>query len=345
MKLRSTAYWGCQVLGWGAWTAFGMTIAASQRALRPGVVIGFALFFGYSIALTHLLRREIRRRQWMTLPARQLIPRMALTAVLTGAVLTGLVSGLGWILARGALEISGPADLLLMIGNMTFATSIWITLYVAISGMRRYREASRNALRLQLALREAELRALAAQVNPHFLFNCLNTIRGMIVENPAQAQDMITQLANILRYNLQQDRSHTVPLERELEIVSDYLALESARFEERLRVEFAIDPAAVRCAVPSMLLQTLVENALKHGFAKLASGGDLVIRAAFEGGALKLRVENPGHLGEPAAGATQVGLKNARERLRLLYGDGASLELANGEGGRVTATVLIPRTA
>ena len=131
---------------------------------------------------------------------------------------------------------------------------------------------------LNLALREAELRALEAQVNPHFLFNCLNTIRGMIVENPAHAQEMITRLANILRYNLRPDRLPTAPLAREVEVVSDYLALESARFEDRLNVKFAVDPEAAQILVPTMLVQTLVENALKHGIAHLPGGGDVLIR-------------------------------------------------------------------
>lgn len=153
---------------------------------------------------------------------------------------------------------------------------------------------------------------------------------------------MVTRLSNILRYNLQHDRTHTVPLDREMEVVIDYLAIEAIRFEDRLRVKFAIDPAAARASVPSMLLQTLVENALKHGLSNLPEGGELLIRAGMKQGTLVLEVENTGHLTEPRPGATQVGLKNARERLRLLYGDRASLTLSNRDGARVAATVLIP---
>jgi LytS/YehU family sensor histidine kinase len=155
---------------------------------------------------------------------------------------------------------------------------------------------------------------------------------------------MITRLANILRYNLHRDLMHTVPLESEVEVVGDYLALESVRLEDRLRVQFLIDPEAGKVPIPPMFLQTLVENALKHGVAKLPAGGDLLIRAVLKPGALVVEVENPGQLAEANPEATQLGLANVRQRLRILYGDRASLKLENRDG-RVAATVLIPRVA
>ena len=221
------------------------------------------------------------------------------------------------------------------------ATSIWTILYVALTGQRRSRE---KAVHLQLAVSEAELRALEAQVNPHFLFNCLNSIRGLVLENPALAQDMITRFANILRYNLHRDMQHTVPLASEVEVVSDYLALESVRLEERLRVQMIIEPAAAEVPIPPMLLQSLVENAVKHGIAPLAAGGDLVIRAGLDGDMLRLEVGNPGRVTEARPGGAGMGLANTRERLRILYGSRASLRLENRDG-RVAATALVPRAS
>jgi len=157
------------------------------------------------------------------------------------------------------------------------------------------------------------------------------------------AQDMLTRFANILRYNLNRHLDHTVPLASELDVVSDYLALEAVRLEDRLRVRLAIDDGAGKVRIPPMLLQMLVENALKHGIAPLPKGGELVIRAALEKDSLAIEVLNTGRLAESEPGSTQVGLKNTRERLRILYGSRASLELKNRDGG-VAATVLIPRT-
>lgn len=212
-------------------------------------------------------------------------------------------------------------------------------LSVALHYMALAAEESRQAV---VDAREAELRALKAQINPHFLFNCLNTIRGMIVESPAKAQEMVTRLANILRYNLRGDRAPTVPLSEEIEVVSDYLSLEAARFEDRLRVTMDIGAGAAAVPVPPMLLQTLVENALKHGIAHLPEGGEVRIEASLERDSLALRVVNSGDLAEPAPNGTRIGLKNARERLRLLYGDRATLELQAADH-RVIATVRIPR--
>jgi LytS/YehU family sensor histidine kinase len=219
--------------------------------------------------------------------------------------------------------------------------TLWVALYVLLTGPRRRREAQ---VRLQLALREAELRALEAQINPHFLFNCLNSIRALVAEDPARSQDMLTRLANILRYNLRHDFEHTVPLCSEAEIVTDYLALESARYEDRLRVKMSIDADAGEVQVPPMLLQTLIENALKHGIAPWPSGGDLLIRASIVGDSMLIEVENPGQISDTAPQTTQLGLANIRERLRILYDGRASFELKNRDG-RVAAMVLIPRTA
>jgi LytS/YehU family sensor histidine kinase len=121
--------------------------------------------------------------------------------------------------------------------------------------------------------------------------------------------------------------------------------LESIRFEDRLRVNVAVDDAARHREVPSMLLQTLVENAIKHGVEETPAGGDLTIRARLDGKTLRIQVENTGHLSEPRAGSTQIGLTNARERLRILYGENASLALAACGEGRVAATLLIPAAA
>ena len=129
-----------------------------------------------------------------------------------------------------------------------------------------------------------------------------------------------------------------------MEVVLDYLALESVRLEERLRIDMTIEPAAAEVPIPPMLLQSLVENAVKHGIAPLAAGGDLVIRARLDGDMLVLQVGNPGKVTEARPDGAQVGLANARERLRILYGSRASLRLENRDG-RVAATVLVPRAS
>src|SRR5262245_48311960 len=173
-------------------------------------------------------------------------------------------------------------------------------------------------MQAQLSLRQAELRALQAQINPHFLFNSLNAIRGTVTENPEQARDMITRLANLFRRSLRSDDAQMIPLSDEMAAVSDYLALESVRFEERLGVCVDVTSEAERCEVPAMLVQTLVENAVKHGISQLPRGGILSIRGILESGRLVLEVANTGSLQQANRNGTRTGLSNAQERLRLL---------------------------
>jgi hypothetical protein len=318
-----------------------MVMAAQTLGWRTSVVVGYILFGGYSIALTDLLRRELRRRHWLDASLPRVVWRMLLAVVAIGSIQTFLIFSITLVLTGSVVQMGGPRQMVAVWIGVTGADCIWAILYVAATAPRRYRE---KEVRLQLAVREAELRALEAQLNPHFLFNSLNSIRALVAENPPLAQDMLTRLANILRYNLRRDLLHTIPLAQEVEAVADYLALEGVRFEDRLRVEFAIAPAAEQALIPPMLLQTLVENAIKHGIARLPAGGDIVIRATPQADAILVEVENTGQIAPPAPGATQVGLANTRERLRIIYGGGANLALANRGPDRVVATARMPKS-
>ena len=332
MKTSTIAYWLCQTAGWGSYTAVGIYFAVKEIGPSVRLAVNYAIFFLVIVLLTHLLRAEIRKRQWLSLPLRKSAPRLA-----AGAILVGLCSAIEVI----GLDSTWTGTLwnriavISITASLVSACLLWTIIYVAIT-------ATRHTLEMRVGLREAQLRALEAQVNPHFLFNSLNTIRGMIVEDPGVAQDMVTRLANILRYNLEREKSSTVPLEREIEIVADYLAIESIRFDERLRVRMEVQPDAAQAQVPSMLIQTLVENAVKHGIGARNDGGLIVIRASIRNGALAMEIVNSGQLSAPREGATQIGLSNARERLRLLYGAQASLRLENRDGATVAAMVSIP---
>jgi LytS/YehU family sensor histidine kinase len=340
MKNRRLAYWLCQILGWGAYTAIGIlgTLAAQGGVLMlPGrwiltLTVNYLIFFLLIILLTHLLRAQIRQRQWLSLRARKSAPRLVAASVAVGLCSAFQVIALDAV-TLGALQ--NRTAILSVAAGLAGVCIGWTALYVAITAMR-------DALQMRVRLRETQLRALEAQVNPHFLFNSLNTIRGMIVENAAVAQDMVTRLANILRYNLEREKTSTVPLEREIEIVADFLAIESIRFDDRLRVRMEIQPAAAQAQVPSMLVQTLVENAVKHGIGTRAEGGEIVIRASIRNGALLMEIVNSGQISPPSEAATQIGLTNARERLRLLYGGQASLRLENRDSFTVAAMVSIP---
>ena len=218
----------------------------------------------------------------------------------------------------------------------------WVAVYLAFAMQRyRYRAELRQA-QLGEALQAAELRLLKSQLNPHFLFNALNGLRSLIADEPARARDAVTHLARTLRYTFAASDEDLVSLERELEMVDDYLALESLRLGDRLRVEREIEPAARTARIPAMLLQTLVENAIKHGIAALKEGGTLRITARIRAKELILQVVNPRPADHAAATGEGVGLKNSSERLRLLFGARAALQLDLSQAEFATAQIRLP---
>ena len=341
MKLKDEwIYWVCQIAGWGSYSAIAFAFTTAFTGWRPVIFAGFILFLGYSIGLTHLLRLVIKKRQWLALPASQGLPRVFGCAVCIGILETLLVLVISRIL-QGENTFDRTATIS-MASGVIFITCAWAAIYVAAQWYRRYRQAQLRDMQTQLSLRDAELRALQAQINPHFLFNSLNTIRGTVRENPEQAEHMITSLSSLFRRSLRPDNARMIPLSEEMAAVSDYLDLESARFEERLQVRREVSPEAGPCPVPAMLVQTLVENAIKHGIARLPRGGIVSIRGAVEKNALILEVENTGELQGPNGDGTHTGLANSRERLRLLCGSHATLSLADHEG-TVRVTVVIPQ--
>jgi LytS/YehU family sensor histidine kinase len=223
---------------------------------------------------------------------------------------------------------------------------VWLTLYFGNAVLEQRRNDEVHRLKLERALRDAELGALRSQLNPHFLFNSLNGIRALVGDDPARAQDAITQISRILRYTLRSRAEEMVSLERELSIVDDYLALEALRLDTRLSVARHIDDGALTLPIPTMLVQTLVENAIKHGISELPEGGVLELSARVHDDELAITVANP----RPTArrkrldgddAGTGVGLANARERLRLLFGTNATLDLDLSIPTRATARVSI----
>jgi len=193
------------------------------------------------------------------------------------------------------------------------------------------------------------LKALRAQINPHFLFNALSVIAGLVHYRPELADEAIEQLAQVFRYTLRKSESEWAPLSEEVGFVSAYLRIEQARFGERLRVEFAVDPEAADLAIPAMCIQPLIENAVKHGVSAVEGAGRVGLRAVLHDGLLSVEVSDSGP-GFPSGfrlqdGGDGHGLRNVMERLRGYYGDAARLSWESGRDGTRVVLTLPPSPA
>ena len=196
-------------------------------------------------------------------------------------------------------------------------------------------------IRLESLVKELELKTIKSHINPHFIFNALNSIRALVDENPERARTAITELSNILRSSMQAEKLETASLEKELGIVKDYLELEHIRFEDRLNVEYDIDEDTLDQQVPPMMLQTLVENAIKHGISKQITGGKIKIISDFIDDRHELIVQNTGSLANEINNEG-FGIVSTQNRLKLLYGNKAAFALQNVNGNMVEAKVVLP---
>lgn len=349
-------YWILQVAGWGSYTLIRIIGAATVLALPWGKsALELAIFGAVGLAISHWLRGFMRRHKWAALSIPKLATRIVVASFIVGTPL-GIVTQISDVSAlqnpspelreyAPALSASMIATIqtLLQIANWAVLYMFWLALYFATVGLREYRTVRLKQSELARALHLAELRLLKSQLNPHFLFNALNTVRSLIADNPSRAQSAVTRLANTLRYTLSSRQDELATFAQELDIVTDYLELESMRFEDRLRIERDVPADAASMYIPVMLLQTLVENAIKHGIAELPSGGLLRISAVLENEMLNVEIENPRPPAPIPATGEGVGLRNARDRLRLLFGPSATLDLDLSKPAVATARLRVPQ--
>lgn len=341
---KERLYVAAQAVGWSSLIVVQMLFSrlfADKNS--TGVDWAFYQFVAEGLLITHYTRRWLTKWGWKRLSWAPLIPRIIGMAALLSVAWVALNYGIyhGLLGIASAPNSHALAFVIAGLFNSLALMSSWLCIYFFYHLFDRFNRLQIEQLRLTTSVKEAELRALKSQINPHFIFNALNSLRGLIDENPDRARQTVTQLANILRYSLQSGQLETVPFEDELQTVNDYLALEQVRHEERLRVRLEVAPGALGLPIPPMLLQTLVENAVKYGIAPRREGGEIAILASCANDELSLQVTNPGSL-SAKGNSTGVGLRNAAERLRLLFGERATLELREHPPGRVVADVLVP---
>lgn len=342
-----------QTLGWGFFLSVQLVVSLYFGARDGGkdpltsasmVVMVIAL----GLLVSHYFRPFMGRWEWKQLGWRQLLPRVLGWALVLSIVWNALACLIAYGVLQQPWESKHNPAVIFALGCLNGALIFvgWMCLYLFYHLFDRFNRSEIERLRLTASVKDAELRALKSQVNPHFIFNSLNSLRALIDEDPARARQAVTQLANLLRYSLQSGQLETVPFEDELRVASDYLALEQVRHEERLRVRLDVAPETLGLPIPPMLLQTLVENAVKYGISTSPEGGEIAIVARRENDSLRLQVTNPGEIGlaKPGTrgGSTGLGLRNAAERLRLLFGERATLQLRTENPATVIAEAIVP---
>ncbi len=339
-----------QALLWGGYGAISLAMVASFQRLTGSLVFVMLCVGAGLWAASEGLRALALWQRWLDRPPRSLLfclvfmpPVFAFGLQLLILVVNRAGLALGWLEFPPTMPKGGMV-LLTYTVNTSILLWLWMAVWVGLQLLHRWRHGEIAKWQAEAAARALELQVLRAQINPHFLFNALNNLRALINEDPARAREMLSRLSNTLRHTLTHSARERVPLADELAVVRDYIALEQLHHEERLRVDWQIDPATTGAHVPPMLLQLLVENAIKHGIARTAGGGAVQIAIQRHGTLLVVAVSNPGAWVPGSADSTGLGLAHLRERLERAGGEGAGCRIET-DGGRVTVTVTVELTA
>jgi two-component sensor histidine kinase len=340
---RKKIYWVAQFAGWFAFSFVNIILLASFGKLELKRIPVYILLGLLGVFFTHIYRYFIIKLKWAELPLFKLIAFSSAASVIIAAVILFLLIPFEFALGNFSLSDLNPGLIIGNIFNIGLIVVVWSLVYFLLHFFENKQMVQIESLIWEAAVKDFELKTLKAQLNPHFMFNALNSIRALVDEDPKKAQTAITQLSNILRYSLRTERIESVPLEEEIRTIEDYLSLESIRFEERLRTNIAIDPKVVKIEIPPLMIQTLVENGIKHGISSKAEGGIIDISACQENDRLIVRIRNTGSVNEKALKeATGFGIQNTKQRLTLLYGENASFTIKNEDNELVLAELIIP---
>ena len=344
--LGHPSYWLCQLGGWGSlFMLMGVAFLNDPFPRAHAVPMIYQCVFCVSgLIFTHTFRALYHLRNWKDLRGTTFAPKVALSC-LTFAVLETIVTHAVVFNFMGApLETNRPFSGLLIMGSIQNAVTLvaWTALYLGYQYQRELQEERVNRVLLDAELKEARLQRLRSQINPHFLFNSLNTIRAIAGVDAELTREAVTQLAELMRAALESSEEKVVTFDEELRIVQAYLGLEQLRHQDRLRIEASINEELLSAVVPPLICQTLVENALKHGAHSSNETGTVRYALTGDHKSVRFEVRNPGSL-KIASCNNGTGLVNAQRRLQLIYGRKAALSLRMTEPGEVTALLVLPR--
>ena len=340
---KHALYYYLQVFGWLTYVVLaGFVAKLYGQSLNTEVVSELLSVYGIGLITSHLYRNLIVKFGWTKLRLVSLVPRALIAAI--GFAL--LFQVLFYLVEAAVIKHSFVfkwVDVIQNTINWAILYLIWSLIYFVYNYFENFKQEEIKNLRYEAARKDIELNKLKSQLNPHFIFNSMNTIRALIDEDPKKAKRSITQLSNILRNSLLMGRQKVISFDEELNIVNDYLEIEKTRFEERLHCAKDVGPGSSDFQVPVLMIQTLEENGIKHGVSKLPQGGEILLKTRVEDGALKIQIFNPGVYDSSKTADTGFGLVNTQQRLHLLYDHKASFRIFNTDNGIVCTEVVLPR--
>ncbi len=335
------------VSGWGA--VFLTNVIVRAIAIADFIwlqeIVDTGLLAGLGLLMTSVLRFVLKRLNFLEYKALTILGLALFSALLSSFVHTLLMVSLVFFLHTHIFKLPVGPFFPTLVGNFVvifFIHSVWIAAYIGIKYFFRVQQLKVEQLRLEKALNEAELNSLVGQLNPHYMFNALNNIRALMLEDVDKARAMLTSLSASLRYSLNSHKQKKVSLQEELEVVGHFIELARIQLEERLNYQQEVEKGLDHVLLPPMLIQLLVENAIKHGISRLPEGGLLLVKVYREENNLCVVVANdynPTY--KTLNNSTRLGLKNIRERLELIYGGTASFRFEEQEK-QVLVQVILP---
>lgn len=327
-------YWLAQFIGWAAYSGLLTFSVYTKDADEVDSIFVFNIIIviAVGILVTHAQRLFFIRMGWLHFRLPELIPKLIFLSLISALFITLLVIFGGYFLdVIDQREVAlGLIDIIVTIFAYLLLVLFWNAIYFTFHFFRKSRKQEISNLKLKAQNRESELNNLRSQLNPHFLFNSLNSIRALIDEDPSKAKIAITTLSMLLRQSLVMGTENLVSLENEIGLAKSYLELEKIRFEERLNVEWELTPGLENFAIPPFTLQLMVENAIKHGISNLKNGGEVRIIATDLGDVVSIQVVNSGSL--KSVSDLGVGIENIKQRLALQYHQGAEFILEELDG-------------
>lgn len=339
----SRTFWCCHSMGWGI-AGVTTTVLELFEGTPFWVHVGFFALIAVMGTLYGLIMRwgYWRYGQSQPLPAlvSALIGVVLVASFIMALILEVIVSVIYWLKADPNSIEAMAHGLLANWSELALLLALWTAIYVGVMQVREFQRRQLYTLRLENALQAAQINTLQGQLNPHFIFNGLNNIRALMLEDVDRARHMLTILADLLRSSLGRHQTEKIRLEQEMALVDDFVELASIQLEERLHYACHVEEAAQALLVPPMVVQMLVENAIKHRIACRPEGGTLNVSVGLQGPDVICTVSNPGawSTGQTECG---IGLHNIRERLALLYGQRASLVL-DTQNEQVVARLQLP---